>query len=722
MPLARFAIIACLVSPAPVFAQQQKNQEMEERAHETTATTATTLPDMVVTATRSGTGVEDAPSLVRQLNAEKLAERQPRTLPEALRELPGVSIQKTSNGQGSPYIRGFTGFRNLLLIDGIRFNNSTFREGPNQYWNTIDQHALAKIELVPGQGSTLYGSDAIGGTVNLITKRSGFLEQPQGYFFNGLASVRGATAENSSMEHLEINVGEGGRWGLHAGATVSQFGDVYAASLGNQLYTGYDQWAYDLRLDVALDPNWTFTAAHQQLRQNDVWRTHATIYGRSWEGTTIGSDLRRSYDQERSLSYLRLDGRDLPGFIEAASFTISLQTANEYEHRTRRPADNRTDFGSVEVSTLGFDLQLRSVTPIGRLTYGVDYFHDWVNSGSDRYRRNPPGQLVSHAIQGAVGDDSSYDLLGVYLLDEIDLGERVHLFLGGRYTHAAAEVGRFQNPTTGLPDSYSDAWNDFSASARLLVDLDDREQFKLFAGISEGFRAPNLSDLSRLDIALSGELEIPSTGLEPEEFVNFEMGIKVETKRFSGSLTNFYTLIDNMIIRRPTGAFVGPNRVVQKQNGGDGYVLGFEVAGTYRFDEHWSIFGHLTYVEGKVDQYPNSTSPLRAEPLAKTVPLIGYGGIRWQSSGARKKWAELTCLAYARAEKLSSSDQRDTQRIPTGGTPGFTLLTLRGGMDLSENITLTASLDNLLDVDYRYHGSGSNEPGFGATAGLTIRF
>jgi len=83
-----------------------------------------------------------------------------------------VQVQKTAHGHGSPYVRGFTAFRNLLLIDGIRFNNSIFREGPNQYWATIDTYAIDRLELIYGSGSTLYGSDATGGTLNLFTKSS----------------------------------------------------------------------------------------------------------------------------------------------------------------------------------------------------------------------------------------------------------------------------------------------------------------------------------------------------------------------------------------------------------------------------------------------------------------------------------------------------------------------------------------------------------------------
>ncbi|MFM2143657.1 MAG: hypothetical protein RLZZ476_2201, partial [Verrucomicrobiota bacterium] len=150
---------------------------------------AQSLPDTVVTATRSSQKTAQVPSAVKKLDKKQVEERLPRTFPEALRETPGVAIQKTANGQGSPFIRGFTGFRTLMMVDGIRYNNSTFRDGPNQYWALIDPLSLESVELLPSEGSVLYGSDAIGGTVNALSKGSGFLSEAEGSFFShGLAS------------------------------------------------------------------------------------------------------------------------------------------------------------------------------------------------------------------------------------------------------------------------------------------------------------------------------------------------------------------------------------------------------------------------------------------------------------------------------------------------------------------------------------------------------
>ncbi|MDH4454178.1 MAG: TonB-dependent receptor [Verrucomicrobiota bacterium] len=672
---------------------------------------AVAIPEVIITATRSENSASKVPAVVKTLDKKQMAERLVRTFPEALRETPGVMIQKTSNSQGSPFIRGFTGFRNLMLIDGIRFNNSTFREGPNQYWNTIDPQSLSRMEVLPSQGGTLYGSDAIGGTVNAFTKDSGYLSEAEGGFFtHGLASHRYSTAEHSNVERLETSIGEGQKWGLHAGVTLSQFGDVTDGSGRRQPHTGYDNWAFDVRLDVALDEQWNFTAVHQQARQNDAWRTHATTSGVSFAGTAVGTDRIRLFDQERSLSYVRLAGTDLNGFIDAASLTLSLQTAGEEQFRVT--GGGATTFQDVDVSTLGVDLQFESLSPIGKLVYGIDYYHDWLETDG------------ANNFAGSVADDSGYDLLGIFLQDEIDLGDRVHLFIGGRFTHVRADAGKFQarHPTTGAvvgSGSYSNEYQNFSASARFIVDLDEQDHYQLYGGVSQAFRAPNMSDLTRDDFSQSGVFEIPSPGLSPETYLTLEVGLKAQTESLTTSLGYFYTRIEDMIIRRVITA--GPPITVAKANGGDGYMQGVEFAARWQIDPQWSLFGHIAWVEGQADQFIGNTTQKRREPLGKIAPLVGLAGVRWQTMDSRF-WTEFVCLTYGEAGRLNAADMADTQRVPQNGTPSFWLVSLRGGCKVNEHLILTASLDNLLNETYRYHGSGSNEPGFGATLSATVVF
>ena len=709
------AIAAAMTCLAASAAEPTKPQAPATTAANTAPVVAT---EVVVTATRTGLDPHAVPLQVEVLDQQDLEEQLVRTLPEALSELPGVMVQKTSNGQGSPYIRGFTGFRTLALIDGVRFNNSIFRDGPNEYWNTIDSLAIDSMELVQGQGSVLYGSDAIGGTLNLISKGADFMAHPEGQsFIGGSTFHRYSTAEQSYVGRIESDFGVGGKWGLHLGASLKRFGDVDAAGIGKQANTGYDEWSYDVRFDAKLSDNWDLTVAHQLLQQDDAWRTHSTIYGVSFKGTEIGEDLRRVFDHDRTLSYARFSGHDLSGFIDKAALTFSYQSGEELQDRLR--SSRKRELSGYEIGTYGMDLQLESPTPLGRLVYGADYYHDTVDSFRTDYKAD--GTVDKHRIQGPIGDDSSYDLLGAYAQHETGLTDRLKLFVGGRYTYAQADVGRYEDSVSGEAASYGDDWQNFVANARLLYDLDKAGDFKLFGGVSQGFRAPNLSDLSRLDIARSGELETASTNLDPEKFINYEIGMKARSGGFTGTLSYFYTDISDLIVRRPTGRIIDGDAEVTKANAGDGFVHGVEFGGAYEFNENWSVFGNITWLEGEADAYPNSDKKAQREPLSKIQPIVGTGGIRW-TNDSKTVWTELVVTAADKADKLSTADLSDTQRIPPGGTPGYTLLGLRGGWQVTQNVTFLASLENLLDEAYRVHGSGSNEPGFGASLAIKVSF
>ena len=100
-----------------------------------------------------GVAEERAHSTVNRGDIER---RQPRSAPDALRYESGVFVQQSAHGQGSAFIRGLTGQQTLLLFDGIRVNNSTYRQGPNQYFFTIDSRTIDSIEVLRGGGSTRY--------------------------------------------------------------------------------------------------------------------------------------------------------------------------------------------------------------------------------------------------------------------------------------------------------------------------------------------------------------------------------------------------------------------------------------------------------------------------------------------------------------------------------------------------------------------------------------
>ncbi|MCB1087801.1 MAG: TonB-dependent receptor, partial [Verrucomicrobiae bacterium] len=530
-----------------------------------------TLDPVVVTATREPLSAADTPNTIEVIDAEDIFRRQGRTLPELLNETPSVMVQKTAHGQGSPFVRGFTGYRNLALIDGVRLNNAVFRDGPNQYWNTIDPYSVRSIELVKGQGSVLYGSDAIGGTLNVLTARPLYAES--GNLSGGRVYGRYSTAEDSYTGRVEASTSEAGRYGFILGFTGKDYGDLRVADLGRNLNSGYDEWDFDVKTEWFLNDDTRLTILHQQVHQMDAWRTHSTIYGLSFRGTSIGDDQRRSLDQDRYLTYIQLEG-ETDGFIDHYLVGVSHQRQSEEQYRIRKAGDDRRDRQGFDVDSFGAMAQLSSDTDLGYLTYGASYYLDKVDSFRDNF--DPFGRHTGASIQGPVPDNSDYHLADAFLQDRLEFGDRLDVWLGGRFTYARAEIGRAEDPVSGNPFALTDDWTSGVGSGRFLYDLTEDGAFGLFGGVSQGFRAPNLSDLSRLDLARSGEVETPSPGLEPEKYVSFELGLRGESGDTRGSVAYYYTDIRDQIIGRRTGRIVDDAFEVTKVNAGDGYVHGVE--------------------------------------------------------------------------------------------------------------------------------------------------
>ena len=665
-----------------------------------------TLPEVVVTALRAETALAEVPGTVRVVDRDALQAAAPRTTPEALRGLPSVMVQKTGYGQGSPYLRGFTGFRTLMMVDGIRLNNSTFRDGPNQYWNTVDPWSVARYEAVLGPASVLYGSDAVGGAVNALT-----LAPPawtgQAAWARTLA-VRAATADESLQARAGVRGRATERLGFAAGATWKKFNDVRGgADVGRQRHTGYDETDFDLRADYDFASGAALTLAHQQVAQDDAWRTHATFYGIDWKGLKAGDDQKRSYDQDRALTYLRLADADRAGAVAAYRLTLSRQAQDERLHRVR--ADGRRDESGVDVTTWAANLELESPSALGRWVYGVDVSRDEVDSSSRRYKAD--GALSKVEAQGPVADDATYDLVGVFVQDTAALfGGALAVTPGVRYTYAALDADRVLDPVSGAVGARSEDWDSAVGSLRALAPLGAAGRHAVYAGLSQGFRAPNLSDLTRLDAARSGEIETPVDDLDPERFVSAELGARYDDGRRSAEIAGYYTWIEDLIVRAPTGEVVDDLQEVTKKNAGEGYVAGVELTLGWQMAEDWHLRLSGSWMEGKVEAYPTSDPVAVRDSVSRLMPLTGQAAVRWQPAG-RPFWLEAVLDAAEKATRLSADDERDVQRIPPGGTPGYAVLTLRGGATVLDDLQLTVALENVADEDYRIHGSGVNEPG-----------
>ncbi len=192
--------------------------------------------------------------------------------------------------------------------------------------------------------------------------------------------------------------------------------------------------------------------------------------------------------------------------------------------------------------------------------------------------------------------------------------------------------------------------------------------------------------------------------------MSFEVGVKTELPRLSASAAFWYTVLDHTIVRSPTGNVIGGVPEVRKDNVGDGWIYGVELEATWRFARSWSAFGVFSWMDGEEDQFTPTQERVRG-PISRLQPATGVLGLRLEPPASRY-WAQAEVVAAAKQDDLSEKDKTDTQRIPPGGTPGYAIANLRAGMALGRGAAVSVSLENLLDRDYRVHGSGVNEPGF----------
>lgn len=675
------------------------------------AQTLELLETSVVTAQRIQTSWLSSPFAIDQINPNYWQDTQARNLTETLQHLPSVMLQKTANGHGSPYIRGFTGYRTLALVDGIRYNHSVYRDGPNEYFSLLDLQSIDSIEVLKGPSSVLYGSDAIGGSLHLKTKSSDFMSETTSYT-KGRLSYRLSTAEQSHQTSGTYEFGQGKKWGATLTLSGRKYGDLTAANLGVLPHTGYDEYAMHLRFDTKINDQWFFTATHQQLAQNDVWRTHSTIYSKSFAGTTIGSDLRRLKDQHRSLSYIKLTGEDLDyTFADEAQLTLSLQSWDENGERQR--SDRSLQVEHLRTRMLGVDTQLTKTIGNLKVTYGSDLYQDNVDSNRTDY--NSDGSFKRKRIQGPVGDDATYTQLGIYANARYQLTNLTELIVGSRFSSIHADIGRFEDPSTGDAASFSDHWNNLSSSIRIQHSLNEAKNTNVWTALSQSFRAPNIADLSRYGGSRSNEIESAATHLDPEHFLTFEIGIKTEQDRYRLSANYYYTDIHDYITSKETGRIIDSLTQVTKTNAASGFVHGIELEGIYQPSPQWILSANATWMNGKLDIGSGD------EPLSRLMPLTLNANAKWVSADTKLQIG-IQLQHAARADKLNARDQSDTQRIPPNGTPSYTKATLYSSYNITDDYILNLAIDNLFDTAYRTHGSGTNSPGIGLNFGVTATF
>ncbi len=643
---------------------------------------------------RSEKSIFDTSSAASIRSRQEIAERQAPDMFHALQNEVGVLMQSTAAGQASPFVRGLTGQQVLILVDGIRLNNSVTRRGPNQYFNTIDPGMIDRIEVLRGQGSVLWGSDAIGGAINVVTRGADtHYGTEHGNYSGGDFTQYYNTANSSPYSRLNVE-GWTNNTGVFAGGSYADVNDLDTGfDFGRQPGTSYQQWAGDIKFNFLLDEKQMLTVSLQHFQQDNLPRSDRFPGYPGDRNNSNSPGGARFFDpQQRDLAYVRYQALDPIRAIDALTVTASYNRQRENQRR----GIPTTRYQEIDVETLGVQaVAVKDLDWFGKLTSGFDWYYDDVDS--------PFGGTASGPI---VPDDAWYQRLGVFLNWDVALTDRLDMVAGLRYEN----INTAGTPVVeGTPTFINPNYNDWVSQIGLVYEIDP--DIHLVGSISEGFRAPNLDDLMALNPNVLQEgSSVPSLGLRPERSINYELGIKTDFDRLRTQTFVFWTDIKDNIVSIDTAV---PNTFGSANQ--DSFVQGVETSGEYLLEDGWSLYGNFWYTYG-VNRVTDS-------PLSRVPPTQGILGLRWRDTRLRSYFEVYTWMVR-RQDRLEQVRDITDERIPIGGTPGYATLNLRLGHTYGrhDQHRVSLSLENITDKNYLVHGSGVFGTGFTTRLGYNLTY
>lgn len=648
--------------------------------------------------------IEKISQQVNVINEHVIAERAKTVVAQIAAEEPGINIQRTSPTVSGIVVRGVAGNKVNVYVDGIRYSTSAQRGGINTFLNLIDPANLQAVEVLRGANSAQYGSDAIGGSVQFLSRKPQY--SPGGKNLHGQTALHFNSADASFGSNFttsyatkdfgilaniigkRVNTLRPGK-GIDSHNAVTRFFDLPSTiAIGNRLPdTAFTQYGGMLKAYSTPAENSQFIINYSRGQQDGGRRYDQLIGG---DGNLI-ADLGNLMND---LFYVRYDKIKL-GWLD--SFTTSYSFNSQREERVNQGGNgNPRSTITHEYERINIHgLQASATKLIGarqNILFGAEYYRERLDSPA--FGVNPVTN-VSTLRRPRIPDNALYQSGGLYIQDVWEaIPNRLRLMANARYSAASYRARATDSPVVGGERLWTDdALQVSSFTFRAGAVLTPLEGLSLMANVGRGFRAPHMTDLGSLGLVGTGyevssadiaglNATIGSTGddkaistglavgqLKPETSLSYEAGLRVYKGRIDTDLAVFINDIEDNIVKQslilPSGAvglrlgsepivsqlangvvFVEPSSspVLVRANFGKNRIFGVEHTFDYRISANWSVKTIYTYVH---------TQDKNGTPAPD-----GWLKLRYAPSG-RRFWLEPYLHAADRQERLSSLDLAD---------------------------------------------------------------
>ena len=567
------------------------------------------IGDIVVTATRTQNATKEVPAATQVIDGENIRQSGATNIREALSYFTNIMQTRIAHGGHDVMIRGMDTNKSLILVDGRKPANesSSASLGTARAMERINLQQVERIEILRGPSSALYGSDAMGGVINIITKKS---TSPSG-------SIGGEYASTGHTQWVHYDTGRQGKLAATVGARLRHTDrDTIEGEQWSE-YFGNDQ-TYNLALDYYFaDANkLTFTADyyHEKLSsdaQNPELRplrvmtergpltgmaqieggrdskSEQQTYGLRWQRTTAVNDW------EVSAYMSRFDWEDatdpkviktVPGSkpLEKRAYDAVVRKQNAYDFN-----DNTNREWTLEGKNS------TQLTDNQRLTYGVTYTDAKVK-GTNLGIAGEKQHHVSQNGTNKVASERSLATYAAYVQDEIR-ADKWFIVPALRYDHNEYFGGH--------------------VSPKLGVTYNARDNFRIKANYGKGFRAPSLMQLFYDMDRRMGPKWVHLLGnpdLKPETSTGWDLGVEGEWDRGYGSLTYFDNKVDDLIDSSKVGTDQNGHELYRYNNVKKARIKGVENTLGYRFNDTLSAQVVSTWLDAK-DTTANKDLPRRSE-------------------------------------------------------------------------------------------------------------
>ena len=692
------------------------------------------LDEVVVSASKFEEKRKDVVQKIQVIRSSDLQNMNQTSTADVMSNSGNILVQKSQQGGGSPIIRGFETNKVLMVVDGVRMNNAIYRGGHIQNIITLDNSIMDKVEIVYGPGSVVYGSDALGGVMHFYTKNP-LLSENGSIKVKANAYTRYTTANSGFAEHADISVG-GKRFGSLTSFTYSNYGDLKQGTQRNPLYGNFGSRPWYVKSIDGVDTK--ITNADTNLQVGSTYSQYDLLQKFMFkQSSKVSHIINLQYSNSSNVDrYDRLTQKSGANPKYAAwyygpqkrifgSYTLNLSNSNRFYNHARiilgyqNIEESRIDrkftkvmenhrIEKLDIFTFNADFDKK----MGRheLRYGIDAYFNNVNSTAfvKDIKMDTIGALDTRYPDGG----SKMYSAATYFTHTLEINEKLILNDGIRFSNVNLTSNFINQQFFPFPFS-SVTQNHHALNGNLGLIYMPCSSFRVNAGFSSGFRAPNVDDMSKVFESTSGNIVVPNPTLKPEYTYTYELGLtQTINKRVQISVNGYYTNYINGL-STSSSTFNGQDsimfegsmsKVTSTVNSRKAYIYGLEGGISGNLNEYLSVVGTFNYTYGRI------LTDTTDYPLDHIAPIFGKISFNVKVKKFRAE-AFVNYSGWKRMKDYNLQGEDNEANSLVQGMPAWYTANIRLTYQFNKNLSAQAACENLFDQNYRQFASNISAPG-----------